>query len=307
MNSSGVVNKKLASRMARASLAAAFGLASTGCASLKQMTVDFNRKWDDPKAAMSELETGADKIRASSSSSGEMAAINANDCARQFGLHDSKSDAATTDSRRISAGECLLDQGRDADALDQFAAAGRSGPSALASQGAGIALIRLGRIEEAHATLEEATTLDATLWRAWNALGVAKDGLGATQEAWAAFQRASELNPADGAALNNLGVSKLKMGLTGEATAAFREAMSRKGARETAEANLRLALAYDGDYAGAVKALPDGRRAVALNNAGVAAVSRGDKAEAKKLFERAIEESPSFYSKAYNNLTLLLD
>ena len=294
----------IASRAARAGLAAAFCVASNGCASLKQMTSDFNRKWDDPKAAIAELDESADGVRASSSSSDEMASMNANDCARQFGLNDKKADEATLGARRVSAGECLLEKGRNADALAQFAAAGEG---AVASQGAGIALVRLNRLEDARTALETAVATDPALARAWNALGVAKDGLGLKEEAWADFQRAADADPTDGAALNNLGVSKLKAGIVDEAIAAFQAALTRGGAREAAETNLRLALAYDGDYAGSVKALPDDRRAVALNNAGVAAVSRGDTAEAKKLFSRAIEESPSFYAKAYSNLSLLLE
>jgi len=294
-------------RAARAIIGAVFCIASNGCASLKSMTSDFNRKWDDPKTAMAELEEGRDSVRSADSSAEQMAAINANDCARRFGLHDPKSDDATLTERRRSAGECLLGEGRNEDAVRMFSIALEDGDDAIAMQGKGVALVRLGRIDEATTALEAALAIDPTLWRAWNALGVAKDGAGASEEAWDAFQRAADLNGSDGAALNSLGVSKLTAGLTGEAIAAFKSALERQGVRDAAEANLRLAIAYNGDYAGAVRALPDQRRAVALNNAGVAAVSRGDSDEARRLFTKAIEESPHFYAKAYNNLSLLLE
>ena len=103
----------IASRAARAGLAAAFCVASNGCASLKQMTSDFNRKWDDPKAAIAELDESADGVRASSSSSDEMASMNANDCARQFGLNDKKADEATLGARRRPESALRADGRRD--------------------------------------------------------------------------------------------------------------------------------------------------------------------------------------------------
>jgi len=307
MSLTNLIVNAFASRATRAGLAAIFGLATNGCAALKQMTADFNHKWDNPEAAIAELDESADGIRASSSSSAAMAAINSNDCARQFGLSDPKADKETLSTRQISAGECLLENGRNEDALTLFTSAAQPSLNAVASQGAGIALVRLGRNLDAIPMLEIATALDPTLWRAWNAYGVARDNLGEQDEAWSAFQKAVDLPDSDGVALNNLGVSKLKAGFVEEAVVSFKTAMAHVGARVAAEANLRLALAYEGDYAGAIRALPDDRRAVALNNAGVAATSRGDLEKAKELFARAIEESPSFYAKAYNNLSLLLE
>ncbi len=290
-------------------LAAAFVCAgATGCASLKTMTEDFERRWDDPKAILAEMDETAPQSRAAESSAEEMQAFNAGDCARKFGLLETaKSGDETVTARRLSAGECLLDAGRDEDAARLFGVITDEAPNAVAFQGKGVALVRLGQYDDAATVLQSAIDLDQTLWRAWNAFGVASDYQGKSEDAWSAFRKAADLNPADGAALNNLGVSLLKSGRRPEAIEALKAALARGGAKEAAEANLRLAYALDGDYASSVKALPDGRRPVALNNAGVAAVSRGDPAEARRLFMKALDESPHFYAKAYNNLSLLLE
>lgn len=294
-------------RTGKSAAAALFCLAANGCATVKSMTEDFDRKWDDPKSILAQMDETAAGNRASESSAAQMAAFNSNDCARKAGLLDEKADEATLAARQVSAGECLLASGKNDDALKLFSMAAEKDGGAPALQGRGVALVRLGDYEAASAALQSATALDPSLWRAWNAYGVAADYLGLKDEAIAAFGKAAEINPSDGAALNNLGVCLLKIDRRPEAIAALKRALDIDGAREAAEANLRLAYALDGDYANATRALPDGARAVALNNAGVAAATRGDKAEARRLFARALEESPHFYAKAYNNLSLVTE
>jgi Flp pilus assembly protein TadD len=297
----------IASRMARSLVAIAACAAANGCASLKEMTADFDNKWDDPHSILEAMDETSSQNRATNSSWEKMAAFNESGCAKKFGLLDQKSDKATLSSRQISAAECMLDSGKDEDAAKLFGLAAESGGDAAALQGKGVALVRLGRYADATMALQAAIDLDPDLWRAWNALGVAEDYAGDQEKAWSSFRKASALNPSDGAALNNLGVSLLKAERHDEAVEAFKQALAVNGARDAAEANLRLAYALDGDYTNSVKSLPQDRRASALNNAGVAAATRGDKAEARKLFNRALEESPHFYAKAYNNLSLLVE
>lgn len=294
-------------RLLRAAAAAILMAATGGCASLKSMTEDFERKWDEPEQVLAEMDKSGDAIRAAQSSAGDMTAFNANDCARKFGLLDKKSDAGDLTERRLSAGECLLEAGKNDEAARLYAIALEDGPNATALQGKGVALVRLARYDEAAEALLSALEIDPALWRSWNALGVVEDHRGLREDAWAAFRKAAEVNPAEGAPLNNLGVSMMKAGELEQAIAAFKSALLLDGARDAAEANLRLAFAMNGDYQSAIKSLPDDRRAVALNNAGVAAAARGDDAEAKKLFMRALDESPHFYAKAYNNLSLLIE
>lgn len=294
-------------RAGKVAASALFCLAANGCATVKSMTADFDRKWDDPKSILAQMDDTAAQSRASDSSAAQMAAFNANDCAKKAGLLDEKADEATLGARQISAGECLLATGKNEDAEKLFSLAADKEGGAIALQGRGVAMVRLGRYDESTEALNSALALDPSLWRAWNAFGVAAVNQGLSEEAQSAFVKAAELNPADGAALNNLGVSLLKADKRAEAIAAFKKALETDGAREAAEANLRLAYALDGDYATSVRALPDERRAIALNNAGVAAATRGDKTEARRLFARALDESPHFYAKAYNNLALLAE
>lgn len=296
-----------ASRMARTLVAIAACAGANGCASVKEMTASFEKKWDDPQSVIEAMDDTSAKNRAANSSVERMTAFNDSSCAKKFGLLDEKADKATLSSRQISAGECLLDSGKDEDAAKLFGLAADAGGDAAALQGKGVALVRLGRYDAATTSLQAAIDLDPDLWRAWNALGVAEDFAGEKEKAWSSFRKAAALNPADGAALNNLGVSLLKAERHDEAVDAFKQALAVNGAREAAEANLRLAYALNGDYASSVKSLPQDRRAAALNNAGVAAATRGDKAEARRLFNRALEETPHFYAKAYNNLSLLVE
>jgi len=297
----------LLTRAGKVAASALFCLAANGCATVKSMTADFDRKWDDPKSILEQMDDTAANSRASDSSAEQMAAFNADGCAKKAGLLDKEADEATLGVRQISAGECLLATGKNEDAEKLFSLVAEREGGAVALQGRGVALVRLGRYDEASEALKSAIAIDPSLWRAWNAYGVAADNHGLSEEAQSAFTKAAELNPADGVALNNLGVSLLKAEKRADAIAAFKSALEADGVREAAEANLRLAYALDGDYATSIRALPDERRAVALNNAGVAAATRGDKAEARRLLARALDESPHFYAKAYNNLALLAE
>ena len=294
-------------RAGKLAATAAFCFAANGCATVKSMTADFDRKWDDPKSILTQMDETSAQSRASESSTSQMAAFNSNDCAKKAGLLDEAADDATLGPRQISAGECLLSTGKSEDAAKLFTLAAENDGGAVALQGRGVALVKLGRYEEAATVLQSAIALDPSLWRAFNAYGVAADYQGLADAAQAAFTTASDLNPSDGAALNNLGVALLKAERRPEAIAAFKRALEIDGARESAEANLRLAYALDGDYATSIRALPDDRRAAALNNAGVAAATRGDKTEARRLLALALEESPHFYAKAYSNLSLLTE
>jgi Flp pilus assembly protein TadD len=286
--------------------AAVFSLTSGGCASLKHMTEDFDRRWDDPTSIMAEMESGADKNRALQTD--ETVALK-----QKYGACA----PATPEPDRgasISLGECLLQIGKNQQAQIVFSELSVEDEGAAPEidranvlQGLGIAELKLDNMKAASTALEGAVALNVELWRAWNALGVVKEDAGDVDGALSAFELAADLNPNDGAPVNNFGVALLKAGRYDEAIEAFSVALEISGAKEAAEANMRLAFSLKGDYAAATRSLPDDRRSVAYNNAGFAAASRGDKDEARRLFQKALDESPHFYAKAYNNLTLLLD
>ena len=105
--------------------------------------------------------------------------------------------------------------------------------------------------------------------------------------------------------LNNLGMSRLSAGDYEGAAALFVRALEASPDLAAAETNLRLALALDGRYEEAVAGVGPAGLPDALNNAGYAALLRGDYANARRLFLRAIDASPGFYEPARSNLRFL--
>jgi Flp pilus assembly protein TadD len=89
------------------------------------------------------------------------------------------------------------------------------------------------------------------------------------------------------------------------AAALFVRALEASPDLAAAETNLRLALALAGRYEEAVAGLDAAGLPDALNNAGYAALLRGDYVHARMLFLRAIDASPGFYEPARSNLRFL--
>ena len=181
----------------------------------------------------------------------------------------------------------------------------RTDLKARARHNAGVALLFTDRPEEARHELEAAVELDPTSWRAWNALGRARDSDRAWEEARAAYERALALAPDEGAVLNNFGMSKLSAGDPDGAAALFARALEASPDLAAAETNLRLALALAGRYEEALAGVTAEEMPDALNNAGYAALLRGDYAQARILLLRAIDASPGFYEPAWSNLRFL--
>ena len=181
----------------------------------------------------------------------------------------------------------------------------RTDIKARALQNAGVALLLTNRPEQAERELEAAVGLDPRSWRAWNALGRARDARQAWEEAAAAYERALSLAPGEGAVLNNYGMSKLSAGDPEGAAAMFVRALEASPDLAPAETNLRLALALGGRYEEALAGVEAKDMPAALNNAGYAALLRGDYTQARILFLRAIDASPGFYEPAWSNLQFL--
>jgi Flp pilus assembly protein TadD len=181
----------------------------------------------------------------------------------------------------------------------------RSDIEARARHNAGIALLLTGRPESAERELEAAVELDQASWRAWNALGRARDARRAWEEAREAYARALALVPEEGAVLNNLGMSRLSAGDPDGATEMFVRALQASPDLTTASTNLRVALALGGRYDEALAGVAAEEMPAALNNAGYAALLRGEYAQARALFLQAIDASPTFYEPAWSNLQFL--
>ena len=79
-------------------------------------------------------------------------------------------------------------------------------------------------------------------------------------------------------------------------------ALQKKPDLTSARNNLRLAIAMKGDYGRAVAGGGDNDRAAILNNAGFAAMLRGDYSQAKDLLGQAIKAKGEYYAVAAANL-----
>ena len=197
--------------------------------------------------------------------------------------------------------------GRNEEALARLEALIRAAPDdALLLEQATIAAIRTGKTDAAAGYAERATRQPAASWRAWNAKGVLADGERDWAEADRAYARAMTLAPGHAEIANNLGWSRL---LRGDWPGAS-EALERAAAMNPG--SVRIANNLDLAEAGLARDLPARRAgeastayAARLNDAGIAALSRGDARRARAAFAQAIEASGRWYARADANLALV--
>jgi Flp pilus assembly protein TadD len=204
---------------------------------------------------------------------------------------------------KLGLAEAHLGLGAPSEALKAFTeltGAPEVRPAAL--QGKGIALLLMGQAQQAHEALREAVSEDRSLWRAWNALGRYYDFQRDWAKAQTAYEQAITAAPSPAVIYNNRGMSALSQSRYEEAVSHFTEALRLDSNLEIAESNLRLALAFQGNYAEAISGIGHDELPMALNNIGYIALLRGDYTRAEAYFLRAIETSPSFNPK---NLGLL--
>jgi Flp pilus assembly protein TadD len=105
--------------------------------------------------------------------------------------------------------------------------------------------------------------------------------------------------------LNNRGYSYLLRNRLDEASADFVEALRQRPDLSPARTNLRLAIALKGEYGRATAGAQKDTEAALLNNAGFAALVRGDYAGAEDLLQRAIQRKGEYYDLATANLELV--
>lgn len=206
----------------------------------------------------------------------------------------------------VLSGDLMLARSRYEDALAAFKAA-ETDPAAKgeALEGEGIAQSILGRSDDAFTALQQATTLEPSLWHAWNALGAEYDRRKDWSAAEDAYDKALAAPHADKAVvLNNRGYSYLLQRRNTEAAADFVAALEKNPTLASARTNLRLTLAAEGQYdrAAAVGAAED--RAAVLNNVGLVAAMRGDYGRAEDLLKQAIAAKGEYYGRASANLQL---
>lgn len=176
---------------------------------------------------------------------------------------------------------------------------------AKALQGRGITLILMGRDDLGLPLLRQAVEQDPGLWRAWNAIGRNYALEGDAEKALASYDRALLADDKAASTYNNRGMTLIMAMRYSEAESSFRHALMLDPALEAAKMNLRLALAWQGQYDEAVAELKRGEAPRVLNNIGFVAMERGDFATAKLFFTKSMEISPSYYPVAAKNLEYL--
>jgi Flp pilus assembly protein TadD len=176
---------------------------------------------------------------------------------------------------------------------------------ATVTQNRGIAWLLTGENDKAKALLSEAVAMDISLWRAWTALGTVHDRSRDWDQADLCFKQALMANPRSGAVFNNHGMSLMLRGKAADAIREFRQAIQVEPSLKAALDNLALATALEGRYEMAMAAVPSDKLPATMNNAGFAALSRGDLVRAEDLFTQAVKSSPRHFQQAEENLRWL--
>jgi Tfp pilus assembly protein PilF len=176
---------------------------------------------------------------------------------------------------------------------------------ARAVQGEGLALLAGGYRAEARDRLEAALSLDAALWRSWNALGQLNDSERNWADSARCYDEALGQKPDAAIVHNNKGFSLLLQGKYEAASGHLVRALELQPRLVAAQANLRLALAWQGRYVEAIGGLDRDDTARVLNNIGYVALLRGDYERSEALLTRAMESSPSYFEVASRNLQTL--
>jgi Flp pilus assembly protein TadD len=206
----------------------------------------------------------------------------------------------------LLAAKVDLGRNRYDQALQEFRKAqGPQETRGAAMEGEGLALALSGRESEAVPVLKKTVAEFPKSWRAWNALGGAYDDQRKWAEADDAYARALAASDAPAIVINNRGYSYLLRNRLDEATADFVEALRQRPDLETARTNLRLAIAMKGEYARATAGAQKDTEAAVLNNAGFAALVRGDYSQAETLLKQAMARKGEYYDLAAANLELV--
>jgi len=194
--------------------------------------------------------------------------------------------------------------GRYEEALASYDAYLKAAPQdALALEFAGIAALKLGKLERASSLLGQATARPNAGWRAWNALGAVSDLNADWAKADDCYDHAWRLAPKEAGPVNNRGWSLLLRGDWKAALELFEQATALDPKSKRAANNLDLARAA---LAAELPHREPGESASSwaarLNDAGLAAAILGDKARATAAFTQAVDASGTWYARAANNL-----
>lgn len=299
---------QLSSDRVPALVAIALMLATGGCANMAEFSSSLDKEWTQPSVEVTPKETAPDP---------EAIRLRAEMKARQLARLSSGTDC----DKILEVAPEVIASELDADGADlklarcqyqglDFASARKNYRTAYDRTGSvdalkGLALTELsdGRIVAALDLLGQMNTDESqTDWQVFNAIGYANDLSGNFDAAQDSYLRAAELSPDKAAAMNNLGMSYLRQDRPLDAINAFRKALDREPTMSVARLNLRIALASTGDFAVALAGATEVEQASVLNSVGAQALAKGDIEGAQRLFQKALEKSPTFYANAHENL-----
>jgi Flp pilus assembly protein TadD len=195
-------------------------------------------------------------------------------------------------------------KGNWAEAASRYAALAAAAPGdGRSAERAAIANIMLGKPLIAQAFADSAIASGKASWRAWNAKGVICDYKGDWNGADEAFAAAARMKPDEAAILNNQGWSMILRGKWARALGPLEQAAILDPKSSRIRNNLELArAALANDLPERRPGETDSDFAARLNDAGVAAELRGDRARAIAAFSQAIAANDSWYARAANNL-----
>lgn len=150
-------------------------------------------------------------------------------------------------------GNLVLNEDRPADALPHFARAVQLDSSYVAGRdGYGIALTRVGRVEEGIAQFRIALATKPFQYKTHNNLGAALSSQGRSAEAIDEFREALEIKRDYDAAHVNWGNALARLGRLDDAVEHYREALRIEPMNASAQLNWGVVLAREGAYADAV-------------------------------------------------------
>jgi Flp pilus assembly protein TadD len=195
-------------------------------------------------------------------------------------------------------------KGNWAEAATRYSALAAEAPGdGQSAERAALANIMLGDLSKAQAFADEAIASGKASWRAWNAKGVICDYDGDWKGADEAFAQAAKMKPDEAVILNNQGWSMILRGKWAGALSPLEQAAILDPRSARIRNNLELArAALASDLPERRAGESDSGFAARLNDAGVAAEKRGDRARAIAAFSQALAANDSWYARAANNL-----
>ncbi len=203
-------------------------------------------------------------------------------------------------------GVALVRLGRIQEAIPHYEQALRLNPDyAEVHDNLGLALMSLGRVPEAIGQFEQALTIKPGFAVAHGNLGMALVRLGRIQEAIPHYEQALRLNPDYAEAHNNLGLALMSLGRATEAIGHFQQALAIQPDSTEAHNNLGNILLQQGRYNDAIAEYEQALRtdpdsAAAESNLGLALARLGKLREAIAHYQQALRIDPNRAEAHYN-------